>query len=147
MDLLRFFTREENIGGIEAHDAHIRVALLSLDKKTTTVSITALVEEPLPAGAIENGVVVKSELLVSALTRVLKKMPSKLRFAIVTIPAESVFHKIVSFPKTVRNEKLEEAMKLTVGFQLPRPIEEVYLDWEKSDTRKTNEVLLAMCHE
>jgi|GEM_PF-944425 type IV pilus assembly protein PilM len=143
MDLVRFFTREENIGGIEVHDAHIRVALLSFNKKTNVVGITALVEEPLPAGVITNGVVVKSELLVQALTRALKKMPTKLRFAIVTIPAESVFHRIVSFPKTVRNEKLEEAMKLTVGFQLPRPIEEVYLDWEKNEGVDANEVLLA----
>lgn len=47
------------------------------------------------------------------------------------------------FPDTIKGARLEETMKLTVGFQLPFGTDQVYLDWEKTSDETKNEVTLA----
>ena len=51
---------------------------------------------------------------------------------------------IFSFPKSVTEERLTEAMRLAITFQLPIKTEDAYLDWERTPgTNTTNEILLS----
>lgn len=142
MNLLQFFTREEPIAGLEISDAVIRLALLELNKKEQ-VEIKTLIEEQLPEGAI-SGAVIKNQLhFTEALKKILKKIEPKIRYVIISLPADNVYSRLFSFPKTIEKEKIEETMKLVVDFQLPVNARDVYLDWEKVDAPRENEALLA----
>lgn len=132
MDLLRILTREEPIAGLEISDEYLRLAFLSFNKKTAKNEIKFLTEEPLD----ESG-------LVAALKKLIVKSPVKIKNLIVSIPANGIYSRLFSFPKTVSKIRIEEAMKLTVGFQLPAKPEDSYLDWEKLESQDKNEIILA----
>ena len=56
MDLLKLFTREEPVAGLEISDDFIRVALLSVDKKDGfTIKAEAVGEAALPEGVVSAG--------------------------------------------------------------------------------------------
>ncbi|MBI4692385.1 MAG: pilus assembly protein PilM [Candidatus Terrybacteria bacterium] len=147
MDLLKLFTREEAIAGMEISDSYIRIALLGLKKekqaKKEIIEIKALKKAPLKAGIIVNGVIENKAVFVKTLKEILKEIKPKIRYAVVSILPNNIYSHLYSFPKTVSGEKLEETMKLTIGFQLPMKTEEVYLDWEKVSLIKENEIFLA----
>ena len=168
MDLLKFFTREEVIAGLEINDCYVRLAILEKAeerKERTFSSWKKLVKSPLkkeakkpkaekfyvrPIGekslrkkTIENGKIINKAVLVSTLKEVFKKSKVQISFVAVSIPSEKVYSKVYSFPKTVVGEKLEEAMKLNIDFQLPLRPENAYLDWEKMEDEGRNEVFLS----
>jgi len=147
MDLVKLFTREEPIAGMEISDSYVRMALLALKKekkkKKEIVEITALKEAPLKKGIIVDGVIKDKAAFVKTLKEIIKGVKPKIRYAVVSILPNNIYSHLYSFPKTVSGEKLEETMKLTIGFQLPVKIEEVYLDWEKIPSVEENEIFLA----
>ncbi len=147
MRFLRFFTREEPVAGLEISEERLRLVLLETDYKTGEIKIGALAEEPLPKGALENGIVKNKEVLVLSLKKISGKSGGDIKYFIASIPSGQIYYKMFPFPKTVSGEKLEEAMRLTVGFQLPFKLEDVYLDWEKprngKDDDNINEISLA----
>lgn len=159
MNFLSLFTREEQIAGLEINETFLRLALLKIAdekkekkptnnkneevKKSPVVQIQFLIEEKLDPGTISNGIVQNKKSLVKSLQNIIKKSPVKIRYVIASIPADNVYSKIFSFPKTIGEERLEETMKLTVGFQLPVKPEEIYIDWEKTGENEANEVCLA----
>lgn len=126
MDLLKLFTRDEPIAGLEISDSFLRLALLSKEKTKKgeeILKIKALIEKSLKKG--------DKEEFIAVLNSLLKEISPRVKHAVVSISPASVYSRVYSFPKTLGGEKLEEAMKLTVGFQLPVKLEDVYLDWEK----------------
>ncbi len=144
MDLLKLFTREEPVAGLEISDDFVRVALLSVDKKGGgSVKAEAVGEAALPRGAVLNGRVNDGAALAKSLGGLLKELKKPIRYAIVSVSPADVYSKIFIFPKSVSGEKLEESMKLTVGFSLPMGAEEVYLDWEKTSEDSQSEIFLA----
>ncbi len=143
LNLSRIFTREEPVAGLEIGEKFLRLTLLESDSKTSAVKVGFFVEEPVPDGIIVNGAVSDEQGFVTALQSLMKKIPGKVRYVIASIPPDLVYAKIFSFPKTLEGAKLEESMKLTVGFQLPMKPEDVYLDWEKIDSDEQNEIFLA----
>ena len=150
MDILKVFTRDEPIAGLEISDTHIRVALLEFKEikkgkeREKKLEITILAEKPLKEGIVSEGEIKKKEEFIAVMNDLLKGIKSKIRYSIISISPNKIYSKLYSFPKTVSGEKLEEAMKLAIGFQLPMKLEDVYLDWEKAsgDSQK-NEIFLA----
>lgn len=147
MNFLRFFTREESVAGLEISEEYLRLVFLETDYKTGEIKIAALAEEATPKDAIINGVVKNKDIFVSSLKKLVSKAGTDLKYFVVSIPGSQIYYKVFPFPKTVLGEKLEEAMKLTVGFQLPFKLEEIYLDWEKQEEKAAlenpNEISLA----
>lgn len=145
MDLVRLFMRDEPIAGLSITDKHLRLVLLSRETdpatKKTGVVVKAVSEEPLIFGTIANGEIKNEDQLRTALQNLLIKTPAKITYAILALPQELIYSRIFSFPKTITGEKLEETMRVTVGFNLPNSTADIYLDWEKSDAEK-NEILL-----
>ncbi len=157
MNLVRLLTREELISGLEISDTYVRVVLLekvktknkSSDKKTKDTEEKKLLikcaqEVALSRGVIVGGVLIDQLALAKALRELIKKCGRKIRYAVVSLPPDTVFCKVFGFPKSIQGERLEESMKLTVGFQLPIKTEGAYLDWENIPTSKDNEIFLAM---
>ncbi|MBI5147850.1 MAG: pilus assembly protein PilM [Parcubacteria group bacterium] len=144
MDLLKLFTREEPVAGLEIGDDFIRVALLSVDKKDSSIiKAEAVGEAALPEGIVFGGQVNDGAALARALGGLLKGLKKTISYATVSVSSADVYNKIFIFPKSVSGERLEESMKLTVGFSLPMSADEVYLDWEKTGDDSQSEIFLA----
>jgi Tfp pilus assembly PilM family ATPase len=147
MDILKLFTREEPIAGLEISDDFIRLTLLQTkkgDKKNQSVTeIKFLCEEALPENCIIEGIIGDKKILLKSLQNLLKKSGSNIKCAVISIPSNLTYSKIFSFPKNIQEEKLKDTMELAIGFQLPIKPEESYLDWEKVENPSANEVFLA----
>jgi len=146
MNLVQFFTREEPIAGLEISDIYLRLSLLEFadkEKQKLKIKIKFLIEEPLPEGIISEGVIKDQNNFILSLKKLFKKNEKKIRYVIISLPADNVYSRLFSFPKTIEEGKIEETMKLVVDFQLPVTPAEVYLDWEKVESAEQNEALLA----
>ncbi|MBI1838885.1 MAG: pilus assembly protein PilM [Candidatus Colwellbacteria bacterium] len=143
MNLLKILTREEPIAGLEISESHLRLALLSASDGPQKIKIEAYAEEPVPKGAIAEGLIKDQEVFIKAVKGLLKKVKLKITYASVSIPADNVYAKVFSFPGSVSGEKLNETMELTIGFQIPLKTSDVYLDWEKIENGAKNEIFLA----
>lgn len=152
MNILNLLTKEKSVAGIEISDSVIRITFLRPRKKSKQSNLTqdlphqeiVLIEEPIAANIIEQGVVVDRPLLGRTLKGIWAKAKLGTNYAIVTIPDDKVYSRIFSFPKTVDGSRLSDAMRLAVGFQLPVKTEESYLDWERVQNPNPglNEILL-----
>lgn len=143
MKLVKIFTRDEEIAGLEISDEYLRIALLELDKNGQ-IKIDTFQEEPLPKGIIENGAVRNGPALTDALKRLSVKIHPAVKYIIVSVPADAIYSRVFYFPKSVTDARLREAMKLTVGFNLPQKTEDIYLDWEKLEKEEQNCAFLAV---
>ena len=170
MNILNLLTKEKRVAGIEISDSVVRIAffrpngkkkktptlmhLISMDsaqKETTeTNGVTdenvdlVLIEEPIAANIIADGVVVDIDLLGKALKNIWETAKLGADYAIVAIPDDKIYSRIFSFPKTIDGIRLNEAMRLAIGFQLPMKTEDMYLDWERTaGTPTLNEILLS----
>lgn len=144
MDLVSLFTKEKDIAGLEISDDFLRLALLRRNyEKKGNVYIKELAEEPLEAGVVVSGVLKNQDKFVAALNKLLTKVGAKIDYAIVSIPHLNLYSKVFSFPKSVGAGKLNEAMKVTVNFNLPVKPEAVYIDWEEVHVEGKNELMLA----
>lgn len=132
VNLFNLFTQKVDIAGLEISDAFIRVALLGVDKKNKAQPyIIAVAEEELSPGVVVQGIIHDKPGLIKSLQSLMKKAGITTRYVVLSISTDSVYSKVFDFPRNIQGEKLEETMKLTVGFQLPLKPEEVHLDWEK----------------
>ncbi len=148
MNVVSLFSREEHIVGIDISDTEVRLAVLEKDQKTSTSKIALLASEKVPSGVIEVGVVKKPDALAEVLKSLVRsaaegKKRTRITYAIISVPADTVYTHIYGFPGTIKGARLEETMKLTVGFQIPLGTEQVYLDWEQIPGKEKNEVTLA----
>lgn len=169
MNFLNLLTPEKHVAGIEISDSVIRIALLHPRKKVrkgkegitpspqgirgidTILDLEkydlTLIEEPIAANIIEGGVVRDRDLLAKTLATLWAKANLGTRYAIVSIPHDAVYSRRFSFPKTILGERLDEAMKLALSFQIPMKTETAYLDWERvpaTASPTSNEILFAM---
>ncbi len=136
MNLLRLIN-EEPIGGLEISDSHIRLTLLKRGK--SSLEIKTLLEETLSSDVINDGLIKKeSEFIV----KIKKLSGRRLKYLVVSLPADKIFSKIYPFPAVMPNEKISESMKLIADFQLPHKRSEVYCDWEKAEADSANKNFL-----
>ncbi len=156
MSLLNLLTKEKRVAGIEISDSVVRIAFLRPLKKTRGEKVLApntsdtrkgelvLIEEPIAANIIVQGVVVDKVLLGKTLKNIWIKAKLDTDYAIVAIPDDKIYSRIFSFPKTIVGARLTEAMGLAIGFQLPMKTNDTYLDWERTQgTTFVNEILLS----
>lgn len=133
--------RHTPIAGLEISETHVRTVLLErIGRKKPSFVIKKISEEPIPEGTIRDGRVVNKAVLASALKKLFR---GERRYVIMSLPVRNIYYGVFSFPATVKDKRLEEAMDLTIGFQLPINPKEFYLDWEKNTESPENEILLA----
>lgn len=164
MDLLKLFTREEPIAGLEINDSYLRLVLLDTvkakgkeekkidgkkggkdkknEKEKTEILVKEIMEKPLAGGIVAGGRLKDKDKFIEALKGLIKEVKTPIRYAVVSIPEHDIFLKLYPFPKTIGEERLKEAMKAVVDLQLPRKGENFYVDWERR-TGGGNPALLA----
>ena len=157
MNIFNLLTKEKHVAGVEIDDSMIRVAFFHDGKKKsfipflhTTPSQSSkqeltVIEETLPDNIVKEGVVVDQDRLGKILANVWTKAGLTTRYAIVAIPDDQIYLRIFSFPRSVDEGRLREAMTIGVSFQLPMAQEDVYLDWEHIPNSQSlmHEVLLS----
>lgn len=147
MNLLNLLTKEKQVAGIEISDSVVRIAFLRAHKNKLThknVEDFVLIEEPIAADIIIEGVCVNRALLGKTLKNIWDKAKFDTDYAIVSIPDDKIYSRVFSFPKTIEGARLAEAMRLAIGFQIPVKTEDAYLDWERlENVSPVNEILLA----
>jgi Tfp pilus assembly PilM family ATPase len=145
MNLVSLFTKKERIAGLEISDAYLRIALLTIKEKEgiKKAEVVFLKEEPLTQGIVVDGIIQNKNLFSSTLKKLLKGLPTKLKFGIISLPPNKVYSHTFTFPKSVEGRRLEETIKLAVDFQLPMKPTDVYLDWEKVEPAEESKIFLA----
>lgn len=154
MNILNLLTKEKNVAGVEIDDLNIRIAYFRPRKKSGVQKkegITKLpknelvfIEESLPPNVISNGVVVDKETLSKVLKKVWVSEKLRKYYAIVSIPEDKIYSHIYSFPKSVDEKQLEQAINLAIDFQLPFKKDDVYTGWENNiNSKSKNEIIIS----
>lgn len=152
MNILNLLTKEKRVAGIEISDSVVRIAFFRAREKKKgdvmnekdTHDELVLIEEPIGANIIADGIVLDIDLLGKTLKNIWEKADLDTDYAIVAIPDDKIYSRVFSFPKSIDGIRLTEAMRLAISFQLPMKTEDVYLDWERTaGTAKQNEILLS----
>lgn len=156
MNIFNLLEQEKHVVGIEINEFAIRLAFFSPRKKTR-LSLSSLdeavspddydlvlIERDLPEGVVVEGVVLDPKTLGRTLRDTWSKENITTPYAIVSIPDDKIYSKVFTFPKALDKKRIEEAMDLAVGFQLPFEQEEAYSDWEiVGHTDTSSEVLFS----
>ena len=146
MSILNLLTKEKKIAGIEISDSFVRVVFFRVPQKATKGKNKQLVliEEVLPGGIIDQGIVTDKIRFSKTLKNIWSKVNFDADYAIVAIPNDKIFSRIFSFPRTVQEYKLRETMDLVINYQLPMKADDIYLGWEHvSDSHLLKEILLS----
>ena len=151
MNILNLLTKEKRVAGVEINERVIRIAYFRPRKKRRNYTKgelpdheLILIEEPIGANIISNGSVVDKEFLGKTLKNIWSRAKLTANYAIVSIPENSVYSHIFSFPKTVNETHLTEAVNLTIDFQIPIKKNDVYIGWENAgDSHVVNDVLIS----
>lgn len=148
MNILKLLTYKEKIGGIGIFDSKIEMLLLDFKQKEGLLSIEASFSVDLPIGTIEGGIIKNNDVFVSALLELLLKIKqSKARVSsfIISLPSNFVYGHNFSFPSTLSDVQIDEAMKLNLKFSLPMSQELEYIDWEPIESREVSKKEIILC--
>lgn len=151
MNIFNLLTKEKRVAGIEISDLVVRVAYFDHkrrvsqeDKNNLKVKDLILFETPIPPNTVSGGKVIDKDILIKILKNIWRKERLGKRHAIVSIQEDSIYSKKTSFPKTEKEEHLEQAINLTLDFQLPYKKESAYVGWEKTlSSHNKEDVLLS----
>jgi len=135
MNLIRVISNEEPIGGLDIGDDSLRFSLLKRER--AGLSLISLAEEKLgPKEGLNNKAV-----FLTKLTKFVRA--NKIKYVIASIPSDNIFIKTYSFPSAMPDEKIADAMELTIDLRLPLKREEIYCDWMKIDEANQKIILLS----
>lgn len=166
MEILKYFTPNQSIAGLEVSDNALRLVLLKTEKEKPAsgagpkkpgikrdflkfkksvyvTKIAEAIEENLEEGVVEDGILKNPQLFVRSLTRLIKKAKTKVRYVVLSLALPGVYTKLFSFPSVIDDENIVSTMRLTLDMQLPVNTSEYYFDWEQHDESEGKEVLLA----
>ena len=123
---------QEEIGGIEIDDTGI--SGIYLKEKAGKKNIIRKAKISFSQEVIKDAEVKNKEIFIACLNDLIKKLfkkrIKKILPVVISIPSQRVFSQLFDFPDRMTYEGLEEAMQLTVGFSLPIPLKDSYVDWE-----------------
>lgn len=125
------------------------VKLLELSQRGERYHVEAYAAEPLPENAVTDKQVVEVEAVGEAIARAVARAGTRSKFACAAVSGSSAITKIISMPDNLREQDMEEQIKVEADQYIPYPIEEVNLDFEVmgvSDKAPDSvDVLLAAC--
>lgn len=125
---VRFFS-DKPVFGLDIGRSSLKVMQLELDDKVPEIIGYGTVDFDL--GALEDGVIVKPELLAEAMHDLFEhRLQGEIttRRAAMALPAYRTFTRAVQLPK-IGAEELHEAVQLEVEQYVPVPLQDLYLDY------------------
>jgi hypothetical protein len=145
--LRKILVPEEPIAGLEITDSHLRLVLLGLDKKTGLIESREYHEQSIEPGIIVSGVLKDSDKFDLALAEFKRTLQLPADYVVASIPCDRIYTKTLSFPKSIESAKLNEAIKLSVEFQFPYKLDDVYCSWKISDGQNPQKVFVAQARK
>lgn len=125
------------------------VKLLELSQRGERYHVEAYAAEPLPANAVTDKQVVEVEAVGEAIARAVARAGTRTKHACAAVSGSSAITKIIAMPDNLRDQDLEEQIKVEADQYIPYPIEEVNLDFEilgvSDKSPDSVDVLLAAC--
>lgn len=128
--MLPFFKTEKEVFGLEISNLSIKAA--KVKKKSKKYFLEWVEKEEMEAGIIEKGEIKNEEKFVEVLKKTVKgKWRERLKsdFAIVSLPEERIFSKILKIPK-VPEKDIPNLLLFEAEKHIPLPLEKIYLDYQ-----------------
>jgi len=104
---------------------------IRLGKVNNTLKPVSIVEQPLPAGIINNGLLKDENAFLDHLIKLLGKFHSSGSHWVVTLPEASVFTMHRIFPGGVAHENLKETIEMNYLNFLPGHSQEIFWGWQE----------------
>jgi len=153
MNILNLLTNEKRVAGIEINEQVVHIVYFRKRKNRKGLqeggeklpeNEIILIEEPIPANIISNGIILEAALLSKMLKNLWRREKLKKFYAIVSIPEDKVYSKTLSLPKTENEEHLEQAINLAIDFQFPIKRDDSYIGWENTKKSEiSNEIIVS----
>lgn len=131
--------------GVDIGSSSIKVVLLSGGGNGFRLEAFGI--EPLPDGAVSEGVISDPEQVANSLRQVLKRSGISAKQCAMAVTGSAVITKLINLPADLGEEDIEAQIEVEAGNYIPFPREEVSMDFEILGTSARNadllEILLA----
>ena len=143
--MLNFLNLNPQAFGIDISDLSIKI--VKLKKKRRGFELACFGEVPVKQGIINKGEIKKEDALIKIIKKAISKQENlKTPYAIVSLPEEKAFLKVIQMPK-MKSEELKEAIYFEAENYIPLSLEKVCFDFQvvpAANTKQTHlEVLVA----
>lgn len=136
-----------NAIGIDISDVTIEIA--EMRQRFGSVNLRSIARTRLPQGIVDKGVIIDQEALVKHLQECAAKAkpsPIKISAAHFDIPESKVFTHVFSFPRELKKNDVEDAIKIQFSEYFPYDIEETAIDWKVvQESDQTQMILVGAC--
>ncbi len=125
-----------DVFGMDISDLSIKVMQIKKGHKRDRVVGYASIS--LPQGCIENRVVIKKDIVIKAIRKVLLAANIKTNHVVCSLPETKAFLRIINLPKMEKKE-MDEAVKWEMEMNIPMSMDQVYYDWQLLEDNITKE--------
>lgn len=125
--------------GLDLSDLSIKV--LWLEREGKEEGVTSFGSIPLLPGSVVDGEIVREEIVIEAVKRLLKETlphPITTRHVICSLPETKAFLRIITLPEMEEGE-VHEAIKWEIEANIPLTLDQVYYDFQILGKRLTKE--------
>lgn len=154
MNILNLLIKEKRVAGIEISENVIRIAYFrprttrdsneQKDSADTPGQELVFLEEATPENLVAHGAIIDKLSFGKFLKDLWQQSNIDTNYAIVSVPEEKIYSRILSFPKVAGKNKLAEAVNLAIDYQLPIKKSDSYIGWERiADIGNTNDILIS----
>src|SRR6056297_2960608 len=123
------------------------VKLIQLSTTGSSYRVEAFAVEPVPEGAVSEGVIAVPELIADAIKKAMQRGGFKAKNCAMAVTGSAVITKIINLPADLSEDDIEGQIEVEAGQYIPFPREEVSLDFEVLGPSPRNadllEILLA----
>lgn len=129
--LQTIFNQAPTFFGIDISDLSIKIVKLQ-KRKNLLPKLIFFNKYNMEEGIIENGLIKNETALIEILKKIMTSIQNpliKTKYAVVSMPEQKVFIKIIQLPK-LSDIELNQAIKWEAEANIPMSLDEIYLDWQ-----------------
>lgn len=130
MGIKDLFSPEEQLLSIDFNNP---LRIIHAGRRKDKVIIKHVLEENLPNDVFQMGQIVKSEVVVEILKKILKSFKVKKGKVLFSIPAQNAVVRFINFTY-MPEEEIREALRWELERYIPFPAEDVYFDFQILET-------------
>ena len=116
----------------------VAVKLLELSKSGTRYKVESYAVAPLLQSAIVDKNMVSTDVIADAIKVAVKQSGTKLKYASVAVSGAAVMTKIITMPKALTDDEVEEQIMIEADQYVPYALDEVSLDFEIQGINEQN---------
>ncbi|MGP8291618.1 type IV pilus biogenesis protein PilM [Vreelandella zhanjiangensis] len=124
---MRLLKASKELIGIDITSRSVK--LLELKKRPDTYQVESFAIHPLPEGAVDEQRINNINDVSNSLNRAIHQAKPTTRKAIVAIPASAAITKVLTFPRALNEQEIEERIVVDSDQHIPFPFNEVAFDF------------------